>query len=81
MNADDLIALLRPHFADAHIDAVNQGNKFEVLIVDDSFAGKRLVQRQQAVYAIVNPHIQSGAMHALTIHALTSDEYQTRKQG
>lgn len=79
MNADDLIVLLRPHFADAEIQAVNQGNKFEVLIVDDSFDGKRLVQRQQAVYAIVNPHIQSGAMHALTIHALTPAEYQARQ--
>ena len=81
MNADDLIALLRPHFTNAHIQAVNQGNKFEVLIVDDSFAGKRLVQRQQLVYAIVNPFIQSGQMHALTIHALTSDEYEAKKQG
>lgn len=85
MNADDLIALLRPHFApDAEIQAVNQGNKFEVLIVDDVFDGKRLVQRQQLVYAIANPHIQSGVMHALTIHALTPQEYQQRqanKQG
>ncbi|MDO4897494.1 MAG: BolA/IbaG family iron-sulfur metabolism protein [Moraxella sp.] len=80
MNADDLIALLRPHFPDAEIQAVNQGNKFEVLIVDDSFDGKRPVARQQAIYAIANPHIQSGEMHALTIHALTSAEYQA-KQG
>lgn len=81
MNADDLIALLHPHFANAEIQAVNQGNKFEVLIVDDGFAGKRLVQRQQSVYAIVNPYIQSGQMHALTIHALTPDEYEAKKQG
>lgn len=80
MNADDLITALRPHFANAEIQAVNQGNKFEVLIVDDSFEGKRLVQRQQAVYAIANPFIQSGAMHALTIHAFTPDEYKA-KQG
>lgn len=79
MNSDDLITLLRPTFPNAHIEAVNQGNKFEVLIVDDSFVGKRLVQRQQAVYAIVNAHIQSGAMHALTIHALTPDEHQARQ--
>lgn len=79
MNADDLIALLRPHFADAEIQAANQGNKFEVLIVDDSFLGKRLVQRQQAVYVIVNPYIQSGVMHALTIHALTPAEYEAKK--
>ncbi|MCP3896892.1 BolA/IbaG family iron-sulfur metabolism protein [Moraxella sp.] len=81
MNADDLIELLRPHFPNAEIQAANQGNKFEVLIVDDAFEGKRLVARQQAVYAIVNPHIQSGAMHALTIHALTPAEYQSKTQG
>ncbi|MCL1623701.1 BolA/IbaG family iron-sulfur metabolism protein [Moraxella sp. Tifton1] len=79
MNADDLIELLQPHFPKAEIQAANQGNKFEVLIVDAGFEGKRLVQRQQAVYAIVNPHIQSGAMHALTIHALTPDEYQVKQ--
>ena len=79
MNADDLINLLRPHFADAHIQAVNQGNKFELLIVDEVFDGKRLVARQQMIFAIVNEHIQSGAMHALTIHALTPAEYEARK--
>ncbi|MGP1606879.1 MAG: BolA/IbaG family iron-sulfur metabolism protein [Moraxella sp.] len=82
MNADDLIALLKPHFAeDAQIQAVNQGNKFEVLIIDDGFEGKRLVARQQMVYAIANPFIQGGQMHALTIHALTHAEYQAKKQG
>lgn len=80
MNADDLTALLRPHFPNAKIQAANQGNKFEVLIVDEGFDGKRLVQRQQSVYAIVNPHIQSGVMHALTIHALTPAEYEAKQR-
>lgn len=79
MNADDLTNLLRPHFANAHIQAVNQGNKFELLIVDEAFDGKRLVARQQMIFALVNEHIQSGAMHALTIHALTPAEYEARK--
>lgn len=81
MNADDLTTLLRQAFPLAEVQAVNQGNKFEVLIVDESFIGKRLVQRQQAVYAVANPHIQSGEIHALTIHALTPDEYASRQQG
>lgn len=76
MNHTDAIALLRQHFPNATaIDAINQGNKFEVLIVDDSFEGKRLVQRQQAIYAIFNEHIANGTIHALTIHAKTPDEY------
>ncbi|OOS08378.1 Acid stress-induced BolA-like protein IbaG/YrbA, predicted regulator of iron metabolism [Moraxella cuniculi DSM 21768] len=79
MNAQELIDLLRPHFPKAHIDAVNQGNKFELLIVDEAFDNKRLVARQQMIFALVNEHIQSGAMHALTIHALTPDEYASKQ--
>lgn len=78
MNHLDAIDLLKSHFPNAtHIDAVNQGNKFEVLIVDDSFAGKRLVARQQMIYAIFNEYISSGQIHALTIHAKTTGEYNT----
>lgn len=76
MNHTDAIAILKKAFpAAVAIDAVNNGNKFEVLIVDESFAGKRLVQRQQAVYAIFNEYIASGAIHALTIHAKTPNEH------
>lgn len=76
MTADDLIAFLQPHFPEATIDAANQGNKFELRIVDESFTGKRLVQRQQAVYALTNHFISSGEIHALNIHALTPEEWQ-----
>lgn len=80
MNHNDAIAILQAAFPQAvKIDAVNEGNKFEVLIADDSFAGKRLVQRQQAIYALFNEHIASGTIHALTIHALTPEEYKNRQ--
>lgn len=72
----DAIAILQNHFKNAiKTDAVNQGNKFEVLIVDDVFEGKRLVARQQMIYALFNEYIASGQIHALTIHALTASEY------
>lgn len=76
MTHTDAIALLHSHFPNAtKIDAANQGNKFEVLIVDEGFLGKRTVQRQQMVYAVFNDKIASGQIHALTIHALTDQEY------
>lgn len=80
MNHLDAIEWLKNHFPNAHhLDAVNQGNKFEILVVDDSFEGKRAVARQQAIYAIFNDAIASGVIHALTIHALTPSEYQARQ--
>lgn len=79
MTHTDAIELLKAHFPNAtKIDAVNQGNKFEVLIVDDSFENKRPVARQQAVYAVFNEQIASGQIHALTIHALTCQEYASK---
>ena len=84
MNAQDLIDFLQPHFPNGLIQAANQGNKFDVRVVDDSFDGKRPVQRQQAVYALVNEKIASGDIHALNIQALTQAEWnaqQAKEQG
>ena len=80
MNADDLIAFLQTHYPDAFIQAANQGTKFDVRVVDESFAGKRSVQRQQAVYALVNYKIASGYIHALNIQALTPSEWEIHQQ-
>lgn len=79
MNAQDLIDLLQPHFPNGKIDAVNQGNKFDVLIIDDSFDGKRTLVRQQTVLALVNDKFATGEIHALNIQALTNTEWQTKQ--
>lgn len=76
MNAQDLIDLLQPHFPDGKIEAANQGNKFDVRVVDDSFAGKRPVARQQSILALVNDKFATGEIHALNIQALTHVEWQ-----
>ncbi|WP_329958696.1 BolA family protein [Psychrobacter sp. I-STPA10] len=79
MNADDLIDFLQPHFPDAFIQAANQGNKFDVRVVDASFEGKRSVQRQQSIYALVNGFIASGDIHAMNIQALTPEEWEAQQ--
>lgn len=78
MNAQDLIDLLQIHFPDAILQANNQGNKFDLRIIDASFQGKRLVARQQAIFAIVNDKIASGEIHALNIQAFTPEEWQEK---
>ncbi|MES1963777.1 BolA/IbaG family iron-sulfur metabolism protein [Psychrobacter sp. AH5] len=80
MNAEDLIAFLQTHYPDAFIQAANQGNKFDVRVVDASFEGKRSVQRQQAIYALVNDKIASGDIHALNIQALTPSEWEAQQK-
>jgi len=50
------------------------GSKFEALVIADTFEGLSTVKRHQLVYAALQEHIQSGAIHALTIKALTPAE-------
>ena len=55
---------------------------FKLTIVSEAFAGKRLVQRHQLVYGLVNELLAQGGgqIHAFAIHAYTPDEWQTTGQ-
>ncbi|MFW2178229.1 MULTISPECIES: BolA family protein [unclassified Moraxella] len=51
---------------------------FKLVIVSDSFAGKRLVQRHQLVFGLVNDLLAQGGgtIHAFSLHTYTADEWQ-----
>lgn len=62
-----------------HLKVEGDGSHFSVVVVSEAFAGLRSVKRQQKVYAVINEHIASGAIHALTIKAYTNEEWQKVK--
>lgn len=74
MTPDDIQALLATVFANDTIQVTGGGAKFEVTIVSDQFEGKRPVARQQMVYAVLNEHIASGEIHAVTMALSTPAE-------
>lgn len=51
------------------------GSKYTAIVVADVFEGKTMIAEQKMVYALLNEHIQSGAIHALTIKAYTNAEW------
>lgn len=51
-----------------------EGGKYQVIAVGDVFDGLNQVKRQQKVYQILNPHIASGAIHAVSMRLLTPQE-------
>ncbi len=51
------------------------GSKYTATVISDVFEGKTMVAEQKMVYALLNQHIQSGAIHALTIKAYTTVEW------
>ena len=48
---------------------------FKVSIVSDAFAGLRLVQRHQKIYAAAGDLLSPGKIHALAIHAYLPTEW------
>ena len=76
MNSEQLTEILKAAFPDAEVAVSGQAGKFDLRIVDNQFEGKRPVPRQQAVYTPLNSYIASGEVHAVTIRAMTKEEWR-----
>jgi len=55
------------------------GGKYEATVISAAFEGLTMLKEHQLVYATVNEHIMSGALHALTIKAYTPEEWQQKQ--
>jgi acid stress-induced BolA-like protein IbaG/YrbA len=58
-----------------HLEVEGDGQHFTALIVSPAFAGKRLIQRHQLVYATLGDRMKA-EIHALSMKTLTPEEYQ-----
>ncbi len=74
MDAKQIEELLRAQFLDAQLEVAGGEGKYQVAIVSDSFDGLNQVKRQQSVYKILNEHISSGAIHAVSMRLKTTTE-------
>ncbi|MBU2884698.1 BolA/IbaG family iron-sulfur metabolism protein [Gilvimarinus agarilyticus] len=76
---------LQQHFAPAVLQVENESHMhsvppnsethFKITLVSEAFAGKRPVQRHQAVYAVLAEQM-AGPVHALALHTFTPEEWQ-----
>lgn len=65
---------LKTRFTGAQVSVQVQGSSAFLGVVSDVFADHSRVQRQQMVYGLISDLIQSGELHAVTIHAKTTSE-------
>ncbi len=57
-----------------HLTVEGDGQHFNATIVSASFAGKRLIQRHQMVYAALGDRMRE-EIHALSMKTLTPEEF------
>lgn len=71
MDTETIVAAIQAQIADAQVVVRGEGCSLELEIVSAHFEGLTPVKRQQAVYACLAPHIESGALHAVTMKTMT----------
>lgn len=79
-----IVQKLSDSFNPAHLSVLNESymhsvpagseTHFKVILVADSFVGKRQVQRHQAIYACLAEELKNG-VHALALHTFSPDEW------
>ena len=74
MIADEVEARIAQAIVPCEVTARGDSSRMEVTVVSPAFEGVSRVRKQQLVYAAIDELIKSGALHAVTIRALTPAE-------
>ena len=74
MEASQITELLTTAIPDCQFKVEGGDGKYLVTAVGQVFDGLNAVRRQQTIYKILNEHISSGAIHAVTMKLMTVEE-------
>ena len=74
MDASQITAELNAELSDCEVSVEGGDGKYLVTVIGDVFEGLNAVKRQQTIYKILNAHITSGAIHAVTMSLMTVTE-------
>ena len=80
MNAAEVRSLIQAGLPNAQVQVLSDDDThFEAVIVAPDFAGKRMLQRHQLIYATLGQRM-GREIHALSIQAFTPEEWQAAPQ-
>ncbi|MGD8558610.1 MAG: BolA family protein [Gammaproteobacteria bacterium] len=80
MENAEIKALIEAGIPGVEARVKGDGSHYEAIVIGDCFEGKSMVNQQKMVYAVLNEHITSGAIHALSIKTYTPEKWETAKQ-
>ncbi|WP_026957956.1 MULTISPECIES: BolA family protein [Aliagarivorans] len=80
MQADQVKEILNQQLDLEHLAVSGEGNHFEVVAVSEQFASMTRVKKQQVIYAPLKDYIASNEIHALTIKALSPEEWKAQQK-
>ena len=81
MEPEEIKKIIEAGIPGSQATVTGDGSKYEATVISDAFDGLNMVKKHQLVYAHLNEHISSGAIHALTIKAHTPAEWEALQAG
>ncbi|NJK72451.1 MAG: BolA family transcriptional regulator [Synechococcaceae cyanobacterium SM2_3_60] len=79
MTPQTLTDLLKQAFPNSAIqvqDLTGGGDHYQVMLVSEAFRGLSLIKQHQQVYAALQAHLDSGAIHALALKTYSPEQWQ-----
>ncbi|WED21512.1 BolA family iron metabolism protein IbaG [Vibrio sp. JC009] len=80
MESSDVKKIIEDALDLQEVHVKGDGSQFEVIAVDERFAELSRVKKQQLIYAPLMEYIQRNDIHAVSIKALTPDEWARDKK-
>lgn len=80
MQPEAIQKLIEEGIDDVQATVTGDGSHFQATVIGACFEGKSMVQQQKMVYAVLNEHINSGAIHALSIKTYTPEQWKTAQK-
>jgi acid stress-induced BolA-like protein IbaG/YrbA len=75
VTSDELRSIIAAGLACDHLEVEGDGRHWQAVIVSPEFAGKRLIQRHQRVYATLGERMHTDEVHALSMKTYTPAEW------
>lgn len=76
MQATEVQTLIEQAIPGVQVEALGEGCNFQLNVVSDELAALGPVKRQQAIYAVLNPLIADGSIHAVTMKFYSQAQWQ-----
>ena len=81
MQPEEIKYLIESGLFNAKAEVEGDGAHFTALVVCAAFTGKSRIEKQQMVYDTVRKQLLDGTLHALSVKAMTPEEWQATQNG
>lgn len=75
MDPETIRTIISEGLTGARVDVDGDGHHFQAVIVSPDFEGKTPIARQRMVNELLKAHIDSGALHAISMRTLTPEQW------